>query len=262
MRCFVCQGEMIPYFTKDFAGQYGFHNVEYCRCSICGMVVSKTHLEMSSREWEALNLHYHQSFFKMGWSDDDPRRLFRLYLQAAVISKLAKSGVLREDLPWVDYGCGDGKLVDFLDKRGLSVLKFDRYLSPRHDNYLTDGELASSKYDFVINTSVFEHVRSITFLDQIAGLVSESGVLGLHVLVCESIPKDPDWFYLLPVHTAFFTNKSMQMLFDRWGFKASIYHFESRMWFCFRKNTEEARAFVKKENSGYYFKEGFVDYWR
>lgn len=60
--CFICNNElMLPYFTKDFLGQQGLGTVEYLRCSNCGMVVSKTHLEMSIDEYEELNLRYHSS---------------------------------------------------------------------------------------------------------------------------------------------------------------------------------------------------------
>jgi hypothetical protein len=264
--CFVCKSMMSPYFTKDFAGKWGLGIADYWRCGACGLVVSKTHLDMSPEEWRELHLRYYSSFVGTEYLDDDPRRLSRLRSQAATIVGLTMAGILPRDLPWVDFGCGDGKLADFLGEYGLLALKFDRYMASQSEAYLTEEQLATLKYSLVINTSVFEHLRSIDTLDENAGLVAESGVLALHTLVRESIPNDPTWFYLLPVHCTFFTNRSMQILFDRWKFEASIYHLESRIWFMFRQNAVSAKSFVEREGrtpgDEYYFKKGFMDYWK
>lgn len=202
-------------------------------------------------------------------NQDDPKWEVRLTAQAATIVKLAKSNLLVRELPWVDYGCGDGKLANLLTECKLLTLKFDRYMFLGSKGYLTEADLTSTKYSVVINTSVFEHVRSIETLDKIAGLIAEAGVLALHVLVRESIPQDPTWFYLLPIHCAFYTNKSMQILFDRWGFDSSVYHLESRMWFWFKKNDDALSTFKKiieqEKVAGineFYFKKGFMDYWK
>lgn len=265
--CLMCSNElMTPYFSKDFLGQQGLGIVEYVRCRNCGMVVSKTHREMSIEEYEDLNWRYHASFLGTQENRDDPRWKLRLNAQAATITKLATANVLPRELPWVDYGCGDGKLANFLTDCGLPTLKFDRYMSPGSDDYLNEMALISTKYSIVINTSVFEHVRSIDTLDEITSLITESGVMALHVLVRETIPQDPTWFYLLPIHCAFFTNKSMQILFDRWGFDASMYHVGSRMWFLFKQNSRALSAFIKREeesgSSEFYWKKGFMDYWK
>lgn len=266
MKCWVCQGTMAPCFTKDFQGQCGLSRVDYWKCDNCGFTAAKTLLDMTPKEWDELNVRYFSDFFGGEYLTDDPRRLPRLHAQAAAIANLAEAGLLPRELPWVDYGCGDGKLPDLLQESGLPVLKYDRYVAGSGKGYLTDEDLFAANYGLVINTAVFEHVRSITGLDRIAGLVDDAGVLALHVLVPESIPQDPTWFFLLPVHCAFYTNRSMQILFERWKFEASIYHLESRMWFCFRRDAGAARQFVRRMESGapgqYYFKKGFMDYWK
>ncbi len=258
--CFVCDGETTPYFSKDFDGRVGLGIADYFRCKNCGLVFSKTHLEMTQEEWEFINMRYHWFFGHME-NADDPQWRKRLYIQARTIAKLADDGILSKDLPWIDYGCGDGKLTYNLSKRNLTALKFDRYLSLGLDGYLAEEDLLVGGYDVVINTSVFEHVRTIEVLDEIAGLVSENGALALHVMVREEIPQDPDWDYLLPAHCTFFTNKSMRILFERWGFQSSIYHPVSRMWFWFKQNNEAVETLANSSNK-YYFKRGFVDYWK
>jgi hypothetical protein len=93
--------------------------------------------------------------------------------------------------------------------------------------------------------------------------------MGIHTLVAEKIPASADWFYLLPVHCAFYTNKSMQLLFDQWGYSASIYHMNSRLWIWFKTDPGAVEKIVKDANARpgreyftYHFKRGFMDYWK
>lgn len=260
--CFVCEGEMKPYFSKDFDGIAGLGIVDYCRCKNCGIVLSKTHLEMTEAQWEFMNLRYHHSFFSQDENPDDPRWQSRLNTQANTIAELASTGVLSKAMPWIDYGCGDGSLANLLTEKDLGTHKYDKYI--KNGDHVVEREWRSLVFDMVICTSVFEHVRTIETLDEIVSRVFvSSGVLALHVMVREEIPKDPDWAYLLPVHCTFFTNKSMQILFDRWGFESSIYHPESRMWFWFKKDTEIINIFIANQSDiKYHYKRGFMDYWK
>ena len=259
---------MFPYFSKDFGGKYNLYRVEYLKCENCGFVISKTHFDMTLEEWEALNRKYHSSYQGSSWNPDDPRWIDRLSAQVEIITKLTNLGIIprcSSDYPWIDYGCGDGKLADYLLQRGLMVFKFDPYMCHNDPQVLSKCQLKMKKNSLVINTSFFEHVRGIAPLSEIVDLVADFGVMALHTLVRESIPQDPSWFYLLPVHCSFYTNKSMQILFDKWGFEASIYHVESRMWFWFRRNGDLIKAILEKEEGKLgeiYFKKGFMDYWK
>jgi cyclopropane fatty-acyl-phospholipid synthase-like methyltransferase len=51
--------------------------------------------------------------------------------------------------------------------------------------------MIQGSFDFVISTSVFEHLTLREHFDGINKLVYEHGVLGLHTLVRENIPCDP-----------------------------------------------------------------------
>ena len=270
VNCIVCNGKLLPFFTKDFGGRWGLNEVEYWRCGSCGLTISKTVYNMSQEDWELLNERYHGSLFKIRPGtrhEDDSRRrmrlrgLKRLRAQAENFALLANKGLLSSELPWIDYGCGDGTLANLLSEMGLSTLKFDRYMF-HEEGYLTEDELGGG-YSLVINTAVFEHVRERAVLDEIAGLVADNGVLALHVLVCESIPKDPNWFYLLPVHCTMFTNRSMQILFEQWNFAASLYHVPSRMWFWFRENVDAVEQFMEEQGGNEFdYKKAFMDYWK
>jgi hypothetical protein len=73
--------------------------------------------------------------------------------------------------------------------------------------------------------------------------------------------------YLLPVHCAFHTNKSMEILMEQWKYNCSVYNEQSKMWVLFREETKEVQARVDKLNNSLgweylHFKNGFMDYWK
>lgn len=267
INCLVCGSGMRHYFTKTFKTPW-LDDVHYSECPECGFVASRTHFQLPAAEWSRLNEEYHGSYQGTDSAMDDPRWLERLNRQTVVIADMKESGLIPQKRPWVDYGCGDGKLPDFLKNRhGVTLLKYDRYM--KSPGYLPDSDMKPGAFDFVIHTSVLEHMRDRATMDEIAGLVSETGVLGIHTLVMERIPLDPSWFYLLPVHCAFYSNESMSRLFKAWGFTSSIYHVEARLWLFFRGDPAEVEAQVAranarpgKEDFRYLFKRGFMDYWK
>lgn len=110
---------------------------------------------------------------------------------------------------------------------------------------------------------MFEHILTLEDLEKIVSLVDPRGVFALHTVVKEEIPAEPNWFYLLPVHCSFFTNRSMEILFNKWAFYASLYDPESRMWFWFKENRmEEMERFATKHSKSLFIKKGFADYWK
>lgn len=265
MQCMICGSVQKPYFEKNFGGLYGLGVVAYDRCGTCGFVASRIHAEMSAREWTELNFNAHSAYQgKDSAPAEDPRWLERLDSQTACLTALSRAGVLGHELPWLDFGCGDGKLAQYLELNCVPVLRFDRYMS--NPAYLTEAQLASTRYNVVLNTSVFEHVRDREPLDEMAALVAQRGVFAIHTLVREEIPADPNWFYLLPMHCAFFTNRSMQLLFEQWGFHSSLYHVDSRLWFWFREMNDRLKQFLERPSGiltgETYFKQGFADYWK
>jgi len=267
MNCLVCQEQMEYYFTKNFHS-YNLAEVQYLKCPKCGFVTSKTHHMMTQKEWEILNESYHNSYQNYTFNPDDPKWLDRLKMQCSTIVNLAARKIIPMRLPWLDFGCGDGKLSEFLSKNDFTIKKYDRYMQGTKPGFLSEQEMRDKKYDLVISTSVFEHILKRRDLDKIIEHVDENGIFALHTHVREKIPKDPKWFYLLPVHVSFFTNASMQKLFSDWGFKFSIYHPKSTMWFWFKNgkkyNTvKNAISLLNKEfGEEFFIKEGFMDYWK
>jgi hypothetical protein len=267
MKCLICNGPAHFSFAKKF-GIEGLDSAEYWRCDGCGFTLSKTHAEMAPATWERINLESHSTYQGTDSDPGDPRWLPRLESQAGVLSDAADIGLLNRSGRWLDYACGDGKLTAMLDSQyGLELLKYDRYM-PRGEGHLDEAALVPGGFDLVITTSVFEHLTRREHFDAINSLVSEQGVLGIHTLVCESVPVDPAWFYLVTVHCAFHTNRSMQRLFEQWGYTCSVYVVAAQLWLWFKADPAQIEARVLVANTRqegkpiYIFKRGFVDYWK
>ena len=266
MNCFMCASSMSFFMTKDFRA-HGLDTVEYWRCNDCGFVVSKTLIEMAPAEWERVNHEWHASYQGRGFDPRDPNWNTRLQNQARMLHDIQERGLLNRNGRWLDYACGDAKLSSLLRTHyNLNLLNYERYM-PKREGYIEDRELVPGSFDFVITTSVFEHFTRREQFDFVEALLSRNGVLGIHTLVCENVPADPTWFYLHPVHCAFHTNRSMEVLFRQWGCRCSVYNVDAQLWLWFKENPREVEAAIERTNRradgpSYIFKEGFVDYWK
>jgi hypothetical protein len=266
------------YFSKNLIKDYqleldfvkigGLDNVRYVKCEHCGFVLSETHAKLSTEEYEYLNQYFHSRYQGSDGNPDDPRWKERITSQSALIADMVELGLLDKNGHRLDYACGDGSLSEELHESfGIELLCYDKYMHSGNIRYLTDDELKKNNFDLVITTSVFEHLLKREYFDEINSLVSKNGVMGLHTMVRETIPRDPTWFYLLPVHCAFHTNKSMSILFNQWKYQCSIYNVEARIWFWFKSDPDKVESIIQNANKRtgkplYIFKRGFVDYWK
>ena len=265
MNCMICGASMSFYFSKPF-NQYSLTDVDYWLCPDCGFAASKTHFDLNQAEWEALNVTFHTAHNKR---EDDPyNRRQRYFNQAQMLYLMRRHGLIHEN-HWLDWGSGEGDVsVQLKEHFGIKLENFDQYIHP-FINPVRQPELKNkvASCNLVLSTAVFEHVRSRQILDEIESLVAETGCFAIHTLVRGAIPKDPEWMYLLPVHCAFYTNRSMQLLMDAWGYTCSVYNEYAKMWVLFRQeSTSEIRNSVLHLNQimGWeylHYKESFMDYW-
>lgn len=262
MNCIICNGNMNHYFVKHFDA-YDLDDVEYVRCSSCGFAASATHFAMCEREWEELNERYHSDSFSR--TDNPYNRNQRYFNQALMLHLLHRSGLVPSG-EWLDWGSGAGSLSMQLHRHfGLRLNNFDQYMKPELFA-LEREDLLPRGYQVVVNTAVFEHVRSRRTLNEIESYVAQDGCLCIHTLVRGEIPADPEWMYLLPVHCAFHTNKSMDILMRQWGYQCSIYNEHAKMWIMFKHPPDEVEREVTRLNKlvGWEylrFKAGFMDFW-
>lgn len=264
MKCIICSNDMSYYFTKHF-GVYGLDNVQYWRCPVCGFVASITHFEMSDEDWARLNVKFHND--NNAREDNPYNRNQRYFNQALMLHLMVRIGMLPSQ-DWLDWGSGTGSLSVQLQKMfSLKLLNFDAYIQPLiYPLSQKDLKELMGRSTLVVNTAVFEHVRSRDTLNEIESYVSNDGCLAVHTLVRGQIPNDTKWMYLLPVHCAFHTNRSMQMLMEQWNYTCSVYNEYSKMWVMFKKSPHEVNEKVAELNSTLafeylHFKNGFMDYW-
>ena len=282
MKCFVCGGEMKPYFKKKIAARYlqNLDALEYVRCEHCGMVVSKTLYEMSREELSKFIYNDHKDYFSSTSRQEevDPRWLQRLDLQAALFAELLRYGVFDYGWRTIDYGAGNGLLANkvnallTLHKYGSRSMaqevwlkKYDEYMEPLDENYLTSEEVTESSFDFLVSSSVFEHLfGNRGEVEKVIGLLKPDGIMALHTLICEEVPQDPEWYYLVPVHCTLWTNKAMQIVYQKSGFIGCGYNVEARMWIFFRNADawNKLKACRDSLSGTWVLSEDFVDYWK
>jgi hypothetical protein len=260
----ICQSKMAYFFSKTF-DQFELGQVDYWKCPECGFAASRTHLEMSDARWAQLNNDFHS---QTHYTEDNPyNRNQRYFNQALMLSLMRKQGLLAATDTWLDWGCGVGAVARLLrDYFDVHLGTYDKYFTPEV-NALSEAALRPRGHDLVLNTAVFEHVRDRATLDEIESYVAPGGALAVHTLVPEHVPQNPEWMYLLPVHCAFHTNRSMQLLMDQWGYRCSVYNEHAKLWVMFRQDPEAVLPRVAALNKamGWRYlhdKIGFMDYWK
>jgi hypothetical protein len=271
MKCIICDSDSDYFFSKsysespfdEFMREIG--EVVYYKCKRCGFVLSKTHCELDEYKWNKLNYQFHH--YVENPANEKKGNQPPYAEQAMMLKLLQKNGIIDTD-SMIDYAAGYGALSDILKKyHDLELPIFDPYVRAENsDRYIDESTLKT--YKTVINSAMFEHVLKREDLDRVNRIVERDGCLIVHTVVCANIPKDPNWFYLRPpVHTAFHTNKSMEILMEQWGFRSSLYCLKSKCWVLQRdkiENTEKKIARLNQElqSDWFYCKNGFVDYWK
>lgn len=262
MRCIVCSRKMDYFFSKRFDSD-SLDEVEYYRCAGCGFCASKTHLEMPDSKWVRLNTEWHDA---NNLRTDNPwNRSQRHFNQSLMLHLLHRHGVIR-DGDWLDYASGQGELSRQLHSHfGLVLRSFDNFVQAQSFP-VGKSDLVKRGYALVTNTAMFEHTRNRQTLDEVESYVGERGCFGIHTLVRGEIPADPEWMYLLPVHCAFFTNRSMGVLMRQWGYSCSVYNEHAKMWIWFKTKPEHIAQKIDELNRSMgweylHFKPGFMDFW-
>jgi hypothetical protein len=262
--CLVCGSSTVPHTVKRWGGTLGLGDVLMARCVRCGFVQAETIYAMSEERWERLNVECHSLYQGSDENPTDPRWLERMTAQRDVLAALHRLDLTPPGKPWLDWGAGDAKLSEMLRPECVQLDSFDAYMGG--PDYLTQEDLKPRSFGLVISTSVFEHVRSLEPLDDMERLVADGGIFAIHTLIAEEVPGDPDWFYYQAPHVSFFTNDSMAYLFERWGYRSSVYHLPSKLWFCLKEPEERAREIAAKLNAETGTEDsipgaGFVGYW-
>ncbi|MFH1196292.1 MAG: methyltransferase domain-containing protein [bacterium] len=269
MKCIICNNETNFYFKKHWELPFKkfLEEAEYYKCSNCGFTFSKTLFEMNTNEWEELNTKFHHFI-------ENPERKRQgnqpPYLEQAAMLKLLTENQLIVENNMVDFGGGMGTLAKILQRYfSICLPIYDPYVRSDGNGtlvYIEKEKLTKKKV--VFNSALFEHITKREDIESINNIVDDDGALIIHTVVCENIPKDPNWFYIAPpVHSALYTNKSMSILMEQLSYISSLYCPIAKCWILFRKEPAELQEKIKLihrelQKEYLFYKKGFVDYWK
>jgi len=239
---------------------------EYYKCKNCGFTFSPTIFELNNNDFSKLNIAFHQYIenpLAIKYQNSPP------YIEQATMLNILNKNKLIDFECSLDFAGGYGTLNKILKKyySNLKLLIYDPYMQDINNNeYITKDNL--KQYKTVFNSAFFEHITNRETLDEINTCVTGNGVLIIHTVVCENIPNDTNWFYINPVHCAFHTNKSMEILMRQWNYKWSLYCPSAKSWILFRNEYNNQGEIIDEINielqTNYFFynSKGFVDYWK
>ena len=122
----------------------------------------------------------------------------------------------------LDFGCGDGKLLDRLQDRGWDTYGIEpstRVAFFRHRRLEAPPQDAS--FDFVVLHHVLEHVTApLDILRQLAGSLREGGILFISVPRIDALPLHRNFNYCIDGHRHLlsFSERCLKALLARAGF--------------------------------------------
>ena len=265
MQCAICINDnMKYYFSKEFhekSIRELLPTSDYYRCDHCGFVVSKTLAQMPQIQWERLNHVFHLTLEKTSRVTllDQPPYIHQIQM----LHVLSERGVVSLDKA-LDFAAGYGNMARLLKKYyGKSLLLFDPFMQDDDGQVVYVPEVNLGTYDTVYTSAFFEHSTRRAYLDQANSLVGQDGALFVYTLVSDSVPKDPNWFYLDPVHSFFHTKQSMEILMRQWGYESSLYCIPAQTWCLFKKDKTSIQETVSAINSEFqqkylFYGKGFV----
>ncbi len=269
MKCIICGGKTQFYFNKKWEFPYisMLKEADFHKCDDCGFTFSKTLFDMPHSDWVKLNEAFHlyiENPVNAKQQNQPP------YLeQASMLNLLIKNNIINSQ-SMVDFGGGMGTIAKVLKKYfDIKLQVYDPYIKADDNKEVEYVSLdANQKKKVVFNSALFEHIIKRADIDEIDSYVDNDGVLIIHTLVCENVPKDPNWFYIVPpVHSALYTNKSMDVLMNQLGYVSSLYCPSSKCWILFKKQPtsllEKVELINQELQTSYFvYKKGFVDYWK
>jgi hypothetical protein len=181
------------------ANLLGKYDVEYFRCSHCGLVQTEKPYWLDEAYSSAI-------------AEQDLGPVNR----AVESAKFAKSLILTSFDPnakFIDYGGGYGIFVRMMRDAGFNFYRYDTYC----ENLFAKGFDAEperrNQYELLTAYEVFEHL--VDPMEEIAGMLSYSrNLLFSTLLMPSSLPKPGDWWYYAYEHGQHVTLYSRKSLLE------------------------------------------------
>lgn len=178
---------------------------DYLRCGTCSLTFLPPSQHVSTQEERARYSRHRNS------SSDPEYRKFLDRLLLPLCERLKPGG------EGLDYGCGPGPTASvMLRERGFPTTDYDPF-------FFSDSAALLNRYDFIVATEVFEHLRRpADDLARLDGLLKPGGVLGVMTGVLEDDAAFAAWWYRRDfTHVAFYRPETLRWIADRFGWSLS-----------------------------------------
>lgn len=199
------------------------HLLGYLRCEVCGGHFISHQIEAS----------YPQVYFEQNLKPSLIARIamplldFFYYLRFKRIKKILKN---KTNAKVLDYGCGAGKLVEILIKKGINATGFEPSKGARNitqkKNLPVYGEVKFTEggYDLIMFWHSLEHISNpLEVMRKIKSYLAENGKIMIAVPNAASFEAyigRRNWFhYLYPLHRVQFTSRAIKLMLKKIGLK-------------------------------------------
>ncbi len=135
------------------------------------------------------------------------------------LKRLLSQGFKKEN-SLLDYGCGNGRMVAFLNETGYSkAIGYDKF-----NQKFKDDELLNKKFDFVISQDVIEHFENpVEGMELLANCLKPGGILSVTTAEAVCIDLENPGLYMAAIHQPYhrhiFSEKALKETGERIGLK-------------------------------------------
>lgn len=226
--CKICDTEADIYGVTDFnvscygnnVHRYNYplsgHAVYYYKCKNCGLIYSHAFDKWSDADYS--RYIYNDEYIK-----HDPNFICKRSLHNFNLLRNAFKNL--QNFRMLDFGCGDGQLVQLLQEYGTDVVGWDPFNN--------SAPIPNEKYEFITSFEVMEHtptpVKTMEMIDSL--LEQNNGKYFFSTLTNDfHLNKLMNFWYIAPRngHITIYSNKSLDILFSKFGMKvkhiSELYH--------------------------------------
>ena len=198
MQCLLCASKQHKFFFKDKTRNYR-------KCLVCSLIFVPAEFHIS-RESEKARYEQHNNT-----SNDIGYRQFleRITTPIKEHFKLGANGL--------DFGCGPMPLL-------AEILKENGYRMEVYDSFYADDEsVFEKKYDFIVSTEVFEHLRKpLEEFKKLFSIIKENGMLAIMTLPHNNSIDFKTWHYKNDrTHICFYSIETFNWLAKHLGLEYS-----------------------------------------
>ncbi|WNL26811.1 methyltransferase domain-containing protein [Arcobacter cryaerophilus gv. pseudocryaerophilus] len=258
IKCPICENQAILFDSLDFNksceevnGKYLKYSgilVDYHLCSHCYFCFAQKFEQWTKKDFEEKIYNKEYTFVDPEYNDIRPKRNAKLLLN------LLKE--FEPNINHLDYGGGNGKLSQILNKNNIR--------SKTYDPYSTKNKYVSEKFELITAFEVFEHVNDVDLLfHNLINLLSSDGCIIFSTALNDDHLCNNNnlstWWYAAPRngHISLFSRKSLNILANKYNLEfQSINHLGIHilyksipLWFGnIDKKAEQNYNFSKKIN--------------